>query len=257
MCGSRREPVSSGRDALLADAALMGGMLGRDHALLGAAGYLAAAPTVYQHFGMHVGPAELAVGALTCSGFALLPDIDEPSSTVSRKLGPISRAVSTFTKTVAGGHRQATHSLAFAALVGAGCWWALSWRPAAAIIVVAATLLVARLIVPLGFGRLFIVSWGLAAAAGWWMWHGQDSRAWLPYVAAAGVLAHLVGDMLTQEGVPPLWPIPLRVAVPLVGHTSSMRETLLGSALSIALVVLTWMRVLSPAASLVHLPRLA
>jgi inner membrane protein len=42
----------------------------------------------------------------------------------------------------------------------------------------------------------------------------------------AGYLAHLVGDMLTPSGVPLLWPLPLRLRVPLV-HTGGIIERLL------------------------------
>ena len=235
----------------------MGVMLGRDHALLGAVGFLAAAPAVYHFAGVATPePATLAVGALTCSGFSLLPDIDEPGSTISRKLGPISRGVSEVTRRLAGGHRQATHSLAFAAAVGFGCWAALRWHPATAatVIVVAATLLVARLVIPLGLGRIFGVGLVLAAGAGWWAW----THPWpaLPAIAAAGVVAHLLGDAITVEGVPFLWPVRWRAALPLVGHTSSMRETILGTALSVGLVALTWVRLAAPALSGVHLPKL-
>ena len=151
---------------------------------------------------------------------------------------------------------RTAHSLAFAAAVGFGCWGALRWHPATAatVIVVAATLLVARLVIPLGLGRIFGVGLVLAAGAGWWAW----THPWpaLPAIAAAGVVAHLLGDAITVEGVPFLWPVRWRAALPLVGHTSSMRETILGTALSVGLVALTWVRLAAPALSGVHLPKL-
>jgi len=232
-------------------------MLGRDHALSGALVWLAAAPEVARLLGERTSPAEIAVGAATCAGFALLPDIDEPNSTVSRKLGPISRGVSHVTRTLAGGHRQATHSLAFIALAGGGCWAAASSRTASAIIVAACVLLVARMVVPLGLGKIFGLSVALAAAAGWWAWQGNAQRDWLPVVAMIGVACHLVGDMLTREGVPPLWPIRWRIAVPLLGHTSSLRETLLGTTMSLGIAFFLWVEVLYPTLSLISLPRLA
>jgi membrane-bound metal-dependent hydrolase YbcI (DUF457 family) len=88
-------------------------MLGRDHALMGGLGFLTIAPIVLHDPTWQV----LGVGTVTSAAFALLPDIDEPGSTVSRKLGPISRGFSEMTRSLAGGHRQATHSLFFVAVV--------------------------------------------------------------------------------------------------------------------------------------------
>lgn len=232
-------------------------MLGRDHALSGALAWLAVAPEVARLLGERTSPAEIAVGAATCAGFALLPDIDEPNSTVSRKLGPVSRGVSQVTRTLAGGHRQATHSLAFVALVGGGCWAATTNRTVSAVVVAACVLLVARMVVPLGLGKTFGLSAGLAVAAGWWTWQGHAGRDWLSAVAMIGVVCHLLGDMLTREGVPPLWPVRWRVAVPLLGHTSSLRETLLGTVMSCGIAFFLWAEVLSPALSLIPFPRLA
>ena len=53
-------------------------MLGRDHALLGAAAYLAVDPLVSHLAHSPVpSPVQLAVGTAVCAGFALLPDIDD------------------------------------------------------------------------------------------------------------------------------------------------------------------------------------
>ena len=56
-------------------------MLGRDHALSGVVAFLAAAP----HFAIH--GAALADGAALCAGTAILCDIDEHGSTISRPAG--------------------------------------------------------------------------------------------------------------------------------------------------------------------------
>jgi membrane-bound metal-dependent hydrolase YbcI (DUF457 family) len=222
-------------------------MLGRDHALLGAVTFLAAAPSVAVATHQSMPPAELVVGAMVCAGFALLPDIDEPHSTVSRKLGPISMVVSAITNKVAGGHRHATHSLLFVGLVGFGAWYAVKHSPwAAAIIVACAMLLAARMVFPLDLGKSFLIVVALSGGAAYWAMRSHDVGYWLPAAAAAGVLLHLIGDMLTVEGVPLFWPLPPRLAVPVVGHTSSIRETILGSLLSLALLFLLLVSVLLP-----------
>ena len=70
--------------------------------------------------------------------------------------------------------------------------------------------------------------------------------AWLPVAAGIGVGLHLVGDMLTVKGVPLLWPARLRLAAPLLGHTDTAREQLVGACLSLALVALAWVQILRP-----------
>jgi hypothetical protein len=52
--------------------------------------------------------------------------------------------------------------------------------------------------------------------------------------------------MLTVEGVPLLWPARLRLAAPVLGHTDTAREQLVGACLSLALVALSWVQVVHP-----------
>ncbi len=247
-------------------------MLGRDHALLGGLGYLTVAPMILHS---PTWP-NLGVGCVTSAAFALLPDIDEPGSTVSRKLGPISRSVSHLISAVAGGHRQATHSFLFAALVGVATWFALFNPVAMSIIVAASFLLVFRMLLP-GVLRhvpfVGIAGLALAGASAYWAYHLTapaagaitPSSEWLLLATAGGCLWHLAGDALTVEGVPILWMpfVPalkrFRVAVPLVGHCGSERESLLGVVMSVALTWLMFKSVLVPAQhsvvlSTVHMP---
>ena len=249
-------------------------MLGRDHALLGGLGYLVVAPLILHD---PTWP-NLGVGCVSSAAFALLPDIDEPGSTVSRKLGPISRAMSNFTNAVAGGHRQATHSLLFVALVAGSTWIALFNPLAMALIVAVSFLLVFRMLLP-GVLRhvplIGFVSLVLAGTSAYWAYHLAapvagaiaPSSEWLLLATAGGCLWHLVGDALTVEGVPILWMpfVPalkrFRVAVPLVGHCGSERESLLGGVMAIALVWLALTTVFVPAQhsivlSTLHLPDL-
>lgn len=222
-------------------------MLGRDHALLGATAFLAGAPVLSRAMADPLSLGEIAVGTFVCAGFALLPDIDEPGSSISRKLGPISEGVSAVTKRISGGHRHATHSLLFVALVGLGCWYGVKESPWAAFgIVAAAMLLVARLILPLGIGRSGLLVAALAVGAAYWAKSANDVGYWLPACAAAGVLMHLVGDFLTREGVPLLWPFKFRFAFPVIGHTQSTREMIVGGCLSVAVVVLAFFVLVEP-----------
>src|SRR5579875_1838129 len=234
------------------------GMLGRDHALTGAAGTLALAPGLATITGSHLGPTQMAVAGLVGAGFAMLPDLDEPGSTVARRFGLAGEATSHVVR-AAGGHRQATHSLCFIALVAAGMWWADRWAWTGPVVVVCCLVVAGRCILPLRLGRGMLGALVLPVAAGWWAWHAETDRwalsgrvaahswPWLAAMATAGVVWHIVGDALTVGGVPLLWPLRQRVALPLLGHTASARESLVGGALVLATAGLVWLRVLGPA----------
>lgn len=219
------------------------GVLGRDHASSGAAGFLLLAPELHHAIpALPAAPVPLAVGAVVSAGFALLPDIDEPGSTVSRKLGALSRGVSKATNELAGGHRQATHCLLFAALVYVLVRLAAVHPLAAAIVIGCAFLLVLRMLLPAHVQRAGVVTplvLALAGSAAWWAFT-DGAPSWLALAGAGGVVLHMIGDSITVEGVPWLW-VPfvpplqrLRVAVPLVGHTGSARESFVGTLLSLA-----------------------
>jgi membrane-bound metal-dependent hydrolase YbcI (DUF457 family) len=204
-------------------------VLGRDHALLGAVVGVGLAEPVARFAHTHLPPGQVAAAGAICAGFALLPDIDEPGSTVSRKLGLFSEAVAGVTKKLAGGHRKATHSVWFAGGTAALIWWLGQFALAAPILVYAC----------------------LALTLGSWTTDptrvaDPHTWTWLPVAAGIGVGLHLVGDMLTVEGVPLLWPARLRLAAPVLGHTDTAREQLVGACLSLALVALAWVQVVHP-----------
>jgi hypothetical protein len=61
------------------------------------------------------------------------------------------------------------------------------------------------------------------------------AQDWIWLSVAAGCLLHMLGDVLTPEGVPPLWPVSgFRVSVPVIGHTGDWRETVIGAACGLA-----------------------
>lgn len=93
-------------------------MMARSHTLSGAAMWLAAAPPTAAALDVPLDPAGLAAGAAIAAGAALIPDLDHPHSVIARALGPLTQLLAMLIAAVAGGHRQATHSLAFAALAG-------------------------------------------------------------------------------------------------------------------------------------------
>jgi membrane-bound metal-dependent hydrolase YbcI (DUF457 family) len=183
-------------------------MLGRSHALVGAAVWLAAAPPVAAALDHPLTPVETLTGALLCGGAALLPDIDHPSSTVARTLGPITQIAARGVAAVSGGHRHATHSLLGCALFAALAFVAVQWQAG----VFAVTLLCAawflRLLGPDsldnavgGFGEVIV-----ATMAAWWVAVNLPGSTWMVCAVGFGAVLHLVGDLVTKGGLPVLWP---------------------------------------------------
>jgi hypothetical protein len=98
-------------------------MLGHDHALSGALAFAAVAPLV------HVTGVQLAAGIALTAGAGVLPDLDEPGSTIARTFGFLTGGFSWIVHKISGGHRKGTHSLLGVALmtlaaIGAGSWQA-------------------------------------------------------------------------------------------------------------------------------------
>lgn len=195
-------------------------MMGRHHALLGAV--LWAGPAVAIMGRTHVG--EIAASTAICGAAAMLPDIDEPGSTVAHVLEPVSGLVSSGMNRFCGGHRQASHSLLAVGVVGA-LGWGLSFNPIATAVAFGILILLAfRGLAPLGF-RHGLIAFAVAAGAGAGVALGRLDVAWFPLALMVGYGIHLLGDILTSGGVPLLWPLHHRVAWPILSHTGSGRET--------------------------------
>lgn len=193
-------------------------MMGRSHALSGAAVWLAAAPPVSAAVDIPLEPASLAAGAVLTSGSALLPDLDTSKSTIARALGPVTLALAFVVATVAGGHRAATHSLAFVAAVAAATTAAATTTVGTVAIVALCVGLALRALGPqqLRSGLVDATFLAWTAAATWAIWAAAAPLGWLPVAVAAGALAGVLGDWVTSHGVPLLWPWSQRFAVPLV-----------------------------------------
>lgn len=206
-------------------------VMGPTHAMSGAAAWLAAAPAVAAVSGAHLSTPELLVGAAVCAGSALLPDIDEPSSTVARSFGPatqalahvvnnVSAAVHNATATRADGHtsdghRTVTHTALFAVAAGAGVSTLAGTFGTPAVVGVLFFTLGLAIRGLLGSlakkeGWLGVT---VAAMSGAWataITLGDGHLWWLGFAVTAGVLLHSLGDALTKEGVPLLAPAPYR-----------------------------------------------
>ena len=226
--------------------------MGRSHALSGAlvgVGVVAAVPG-------EPWPVSLLVVAVT-GGSALLPDLDHPSSTVARSLGPVTRWMARLlawlslvvyhatraegdSATRGSGHRLATHTVPGCLLAG-GLVFALGVASPIALAVA-----VGLLVGLLGLGlRVAGVSAALAGAGvAYWAGDTYPGWSWLYGVCVAiGCLIHVAGDMVTPQGVPVAWPLRLGderwrfLATPVTFPAGGMEEkTLVAPALLVCLV---------------------
>jgi membrane-bound metal-dependent hydrolase YbcI (DUF457 family) len=195
-------------------------MLGRDHALSGALAFTAIAPL------LHVSGTHVVAGVALTTGAGVLPDLDEPGSTIARSFGFLTGAFARIVHVLSGGHRKGTHSLPGVALLSAGALAASRWQagvrtvgghPVASWHLVPAGLILALLIAS-GFRALHICGHhgdaaGMALAA-LVIWNGWDlalvTPRKIPVLAACvaiGMLAHIAGDMCTHDGCPLLFPL--------------------------------------------------
>ena len=216
-------------------------MLGRNHAVTTAAAWAWAAPILLP--GVTV--PELAATTVLAAGMGVLPDIDHPDAAASQQFGVLSQVVSKVASGAAGGHRQGTHSLAAPALIAAGLWaghrfgWdGIRWVEAA-LVGMAATVGLSLLGPSIRLRTHPIVAFGAGAAAVWWTLAGGVAAwqyEWVTALVVFGFVSHMIGDGLTPQGVPLLWPISrFRFRLPLF-RTGSPLETLVGVAASMATV---------------------
>jgi len=196
-------------------------MLGSTHSRSGTTAWAmltAAAPLV----GIHPRWPAIAAGTLACAGAALLPDIDHPEATPAQTFGPVSEAVARVVHKVSGGHRHATHSLLFAAAMYLGAWLGVvlggAWFAIPALFVLAAFGIRAMRLAP----NISVLAAGALVGVFWYVLDGD--YGWLPVAVGVGALMHLVGDCLTKEGCPLLWPRRRHFMLPVIQRTGNRVE---------------------------------
>ena len=209
--------------------------MGRHHALSGALAWFGAAG-VAMHETSH--PVDLIATTAVCAAAAVLPDVDEPGSSVARSLGAVSETVSRVTNKICGGHRTASHSFLGAAVVGGLALWATTNLIATAAAFAFLVFLAWYTLMPIL--RHGLIALGVGAGAGIWVMQGHFNTPLLPIAVTFGYLVHLCGDMLTSDGVPLFWPVAKHFRAPLLGHTGSTRETVLATAMLCGLVGLIY-----------------
>ncbi|MDR7299941.1 metal-dependent hydrolase [Haloactinomyces albus] len=204
-------------------------MMRAGHAITGLCAGLAAAPAL----GV-TSPSAVVLGGVVTAGAALLPDLDHPGATASRRLGRLTRGLSHGLRACSaslyaatkgprdengnGKHRHMTHSLLFAVLLGALVWFgsqlAAEWHPAAGFAAVVAPVLFCLMLAQAQFGHWVAVATTAAAMP---ILTGQDGpvAAMNDLAGPIGVLiglgcfVHCLGDAITKAGCPFLFPIPI------------------------------------------------
>jgi membrane-bound metal-dependent hydrolase YbcI (DUF457 family) len=218
----------------------------RSHMVLGASTWLAAQASAGPLTGTALDWREQACGAVIAAGGALLCDIDTPSSRLANTLGPITRLLARLVGRAFGGHRHGTHSLAFCAAVGALSAFALAdgqvvrvgagatvtvGQLAALVIAYLATALAVGLLTGQHGARAGMLSAALVAVAA----STHPPAGLVPAALTIGCLSHLLGDVLTPEGIVALWPLSHRhVRLKVIKRTGDHRETLLVLAVAVA-----------------------
>jgi membrane-bound metal-dependent hydrolase YbcI (DUF457 family) len=206
-------------------------MMGHTHALSGAALWLGTVPLLTSEsllgsFAVELSPAQLAAGAVVCTGAALLPDLDHHDGSIANFFGPVTKLLTRGVSKISGGHRHATHSFLFLIAAGLGtdalathvkyAWWVIL------------LFLVGMALRAIGIsfhekdGLTGLLNAFLAVALVFLM--RDMNMDWAGYAVALGCLAHLVGDCLTPQGCPLFWPAPWRLEVPIVGTTNGKVE---------------------------------
>jgi membrane-bound metal-dependent hydrolase YbcI (DUF457 family) len=247
-------------------------MMGGHHAASGAAAWVAVTATTPIAFGWYpVTDVGIMAGAIVCAGAALLPDADHHSGTIANSLSPVSDAVVKVVETVSGGHRKGTHSI-----LGVVAFTAMAWLVGllaidtglegdlGTILIgpgIVCVLLVAFALKALKITRdTKILPWTVSVTLAVLIAVFAPSEwFWMPFSVALGCVVHIIGDMLTTQGVPLVWPLKFRspswmrdgrgleldmiwrnggnLSLPILGDAGSVREWLFMTPVSLYAVV--------------------
>lgn len=190
-------------------------MMGHSHALSGVVGWMAVVPfldgaEILGHT-LDLGPGEIIAGSLVCAGAALIPDLDHKSATITQTYGVFTQTLGALFNWLFGGHRNGTHSLLFALLMGGAAQALVLWSDLAVQVFI--FLLVGIALNGLGYGmqknRTAAEVINALATAGITLslYASGVNYTWIGLAVGFGCLLHFAGDMATSMGVPLLWPV--------------------------------------------------
>jgi membrane-bound metal-dependent hydrolase YbcI (DUF457 family) len=222
-------------------------MMGRTHALSGVVAGAAAGQFIW-----HLNLPHLAIGAAIAAGAAVLPDIDHPDASVARCFGFVTEAFAWLIEHLSGGHRHGTHSLVGVAAFTGGAYAAEHYRytlPGKIGLGLLLVLVLAAGLRALKIGGHFSDLIAIAVAAG--MFYTGFGVTEVPWAIAVGTATHLVGDMLTNEGIPIAWPLSrfhVRLLPEPFAFTTGTRPErwVVAPVLLAALLWLTWLATIAP-----------
>jgi membrane-bound metal-dependent hydrolase YbcI (DUF457 family) len=198
--------------------------MGRSHCVIGGLvglgiGYIALGP---------MDPAGIVASSAIGAGAGLLPDLDEPGSTVSHFGGLGTICVSSIVRTLARGHRKGTHSLLGIGVFGL-LFLFLSWLSPHSLACVAG--LLAALVARVACSQLrllhlmrYLVEIIFGSVIGWLAL--SVSPRTIIAIIVTGMISHCLGDDLTDGGTPWLWPANHRFSMHLF-HTGSKTESVI------------------------------
>ena len=182
-------------------------MLGHSHALSGAVTGLAVGSLV-----LHEGAGPLALLTALTAAYALAPDMDGCHATEARSFGFVTWCLAWCIRTVSGGHRHGTHSLAGIAAFTGFAWLACLFRhtvPGRVALFVILAVGLAAAVDALTPQAAHIGNIAALAGAAAMCWTGYG-LALVPLAAALGAATHIAGDMCTWSGCPLAWPLTMR-----------------------------------------------
>lgn len=187
-------------------------------------------------------PAHYALACSLAAGAALLPDLDHPKAKATQNLGPAAR----FIASVSGGHRHYTHTIWALAAIAVLTWAASLWHtntwghvlyPAAGLLVWVLVSIALNTLTntPRHWARLAAIPPAVIIML------TTPNPLWLTITIGAGYATHLVGDIITSQGLRLLRPIPWCLRVPILGNAGSWREHTLTLLLTLGFVYMTWL----------------
>ena len=185
-------------------------------------------------------------------GFAMLPDLDTGGvttrrgfprlhgSTVALMWGPLTGLLAELLGRLFGGHRNGSHSIlgiAGTAVVAGGLATTYPGRLFLLALAIGLALEALAFAIPGTLEELWPVNLLVSFGSAWWLLGATgtaDDRFphWMTAALLVGSATHVIGDMLTVGGIPPLWPVSrTRVSLRLFRTGSGWERRLIAPAL--------------------------
>ncbi len=182
-----------------------------------------------------LGSPDWLVPSLAVCGASVLPDIDEPDSSVSREFGFASRSFSRAVNKISGGHRKLTHSLLGVGIVLLLLVPISFARDASAVMFGLLVATAWRVAIPrvLPFRKATFLLVGIGGGLADYRYH-PVSNHWFVLFVGLGWLVHMLGDFLTSGGIPLLYPRRDKSSFALFGNTGSWAESIFATCLYLA-----------------------